>query len=68
MFRKKRFRSAIALILTLLLTVALASVAAAQDAAGGTTCRSGGQPVRRRVRRTPPTPDTGTPDPPSPGP
>ena len=42
MFHKKRFRSAIALILTLLLTVALASVAAAQDDVGPGTPTTAG--------------------------
>ena len=71
MFHKKRFRSAIALILTLLLTVALASVAAAQappppEPPGAINGVESPPPPPDTGTPGTGTPDTGTPDPPDP--
>jgi len=72
MFHRKRFRSAIAIILTLLLVAALAPVASAQDA-GDNPPPPGITPDPEPTDPPPPpgptataTPDNGTPDPPPP--
>ena len=68
MFNRKRFRSAIAIIITLLLTVALASIASAQlppgpDIDSGTEDRPTPGPPEPGPTVLP-TPDTGVPPPP----